>query len=122
MIEVVLLVSTVIGLAALGRVRGNKMGALTPTASSSTTAGLESGVTIGLRQGNSGGQRMRAEIITIRPTGFDPTTITRSPGLFLLAVDNKTGLDAVTLRLTREGGNPVRETHLSPHQYKWREK
>lgn len=66
--------------------------------------------------------QVRAERITIRPTGFDPTEITRAQGRFMLAVDNQSGLDTLTLRLAREGGNRVREMRLSPEQSNWREK
>lgn len=66
--------------------------------------------------------RLQSELITIRPTGFDPTEIRRAQGRFLLAVDNKSGLDEVTLQLTHEGGSRVREVHLPPGQLKWREK
>lgn len=66
--------------------------------------------------------RIKVELITIRPAGFDPTEITLTDGHFRIAVDNKSGLDEVTLRLTREGGARVRGLRLSPEQHKWREK
>src|SRR6266481_3782517 len=66
--------------------------------------------------------QIRTELITIRPTGFDPTEIRLTDGQFRIAVDNKSGLDEVTLRLTREGGARVREMHLPLGQLKWREK
>ena len=65
--------------------------------------------------------QIRTELITIRPTGFDPTEIRLTDGQFRIAVDNKSGLDEVTLRLTREGGARVREMHLPLGQLKWRE-
>ncbi len=66
--------------------------------------------------------QMRTELITIRPTGFDPSEIRLTDGQFRIAVDNKSGLDEVTLRLTREGGARMREVRLPPGQLKWREK
>ncbi len=66
--------------------------------------------------------QIRTELITIRPTGFDPTEIRLTDGQFRIAVDNKSGLDEVTLRLTREGGARVREMRLPLGQLKWREK
>jgi len=66
--------------------------------------------------------RLQSELITIRPTGFDPAEISRVQGRFLLAVDNKSGLDTVTVRLTREDGSPVREMRLPRGQLKARER
>src|SRR5258707_9850968 len=37
--------------------------------------------------------QIEVELITVRPTGFEPKEITRPPGRFLLGVDNKSGLD-----------------------------
>ena len=64
--------------------------------------------------------RLPRLLITLRPTGFDPSETSLSDGRFLLAVDNKTGLDAVVLRLTREGD--TRETRWSLEGAKLREK
>jgi len=67
-------------------------------------------------------QTVQALLITIRPSGFDPVEVRRTEGPFLLAVDNRSGLDEVTLYLTGEGGARVREMHLSPERSRWREK
>jgi hypothetical protein len=67
-------------------------------------------------------QRPPMTLITIRSTGFDPAEVSQSSERFLLAVDNKTGLGALTLRIRREGGELVREVRLSAQQPKWREK
>ena len=61
-------------------------------------------------------------LLTIRPTGFDPREINRAPGAFLLAVDNRSGNDAVTLHLSREGGVRLRDVPLTRGHLKWREK
>ena len=66
--------------------------------------------------------RLPRLLITIRPTGFDPSEVTVPDGPFLLAIDNKSGLDSVTLQLTRDGGQRVRQMHLSVGRHKWREK
>jgi hypothetical protein len=66
--------------------------------------------------------RIRTELITILPTGFDPAEIRLTDGQFRIAVDNKSGLDEVTLRLVREGGARVREMRLATGQLKLREK
>jgi hypothetical protein len=38
-------------------------------------------------------------LLTILPTGFEPSSLTVPPGRFLLIVNNQTGLDGITLRL-----------------------
>src|SRR5258708_27088143 len=43
--------------------------------------------------------RIEAELITIRPTGFEPALITRPARPFILAVSNRTGLESARLRL-----------------------
>jgi len=67
-------------------------------------------------------ERPPMTLITIRPAGFDPAEVSQSSERFVLAVDNKTGLGALTLRITREGGELVREVRLSAEHPKWREK
>ena len=69
---------------------------------------------------SAGSDRLPRVLITIRPTGFDPSEASIPQGKFLLAVDNKSGLDVVTLRLTREGD--ARETRWSLEGAKLREK
>ncbi len=49
-------------------------------------------------------QRIEAEIISIRPTGFEPTQITRPKGPFLLAIENRSGLKQIEFQLGVEGG------------------
>jgi methionine-rich copper-binding protein CopC len=65
---------------------------------------------------------LQRELITIRQTGFDPEEIKRAPEAFLLAIDNKSGLGQLTLRITREDGLRVHESSLSPERFKVREK
>ncbi|MCA1629738.1 MAG: hypothetical protein LC785_14170 [Acidobacteria bacterium] len=43
--------------------------------------------------------RLESEHITIRPTGFEPTEITRPAGRVLLVVNDRSGLDSLDLRL-----------------------
>lgn len=47
------------------------------------------------------GDRVEVEILSIQPHGFEPSQITRSSGLFLLAIDNRAEVDNLTLRLNR---------------------
>lgn len=67
-------------------------------------------------------ERVEAELITIRPTGFEPLEITRPRGEFKLTVQNLTGLEELTLRLDREGGGGGRlhEVRTSRGRHNWR--
>lgn|SRR5262249_22618582 len=64
---------------------------------------------------------LRAELITITPRGFEPAEITRPKGRFLLAVDNRSGLDEVTLRLDRVAGNRLHEVRVPRKELDWSE-
>lgn len=62
-----------------------------------------------------------AEIITVRPTGFEPAEITRPRGEFNLTVQNLTGLDELSLRLDREdGGERLHEVRTLRGRRNWR--
>jgi hypothetical protein len=65
--------------------------------------------------------RFEAELITLRPQGFEPAEITRPKGTVLLVVENRTGLDTVNLRLDREVGGRLREVALSRRRAIWRD-
>jgi hypothetical protein len=58
--------------------------------------------------------------VTIRPTGFDPAALNVPRGRVLLAVDDLSGLDEVTLRLEREAGGRLREVRAGRDRSKWR--
>jgi hypothetical protein len=49
--------------------------------------------TVVLAQGQSPQAPFQAELITTTPAGFEPTEITRPHGRFLLAIDNRSGLE-----------------------------
>jgi hypothetical protein len=53
--------------------------------------------------------RVEAEVITVLPSGFQPSEITRPRGQFLILVDNQSGFDDVTLRLSKVAGQRLRE-------------
>lgn len=59
----------------------------------------------GFSQGNPHKTRIDGELVTILPTGFEPKTLTRPMGKFFLFVDNRSGLDSVTVRLDPVTGN-----------------
>lgn len=66
-------------------------------------------------------ERIEAEVITIRPTGFEPREITRPEGLFLLAVENRSGLQTVQLRLDSAAGARVRDVQMPRSKHDWSE-
>lgn len=72
-------------------------------------------------QRSSDQKRLEAETIILRSTGFSPREITRPQGKFLLAVDNRSGLDQVTLVLKREAGARLRDKPMSKDKSRWRE-
>jgi hypothetical protein len=65
--------------------------------------------------------RIGHALITLTPTGFYPSEITRPKGLFLLAVDNQIGNQGMALRLTRANGVREKEKSLVKGQLRWRE-
>jgi hypothetical protein len=67
------------------------------------------------------GSSVKTERIIVRPTGFDPSSITRRTGKFLLAVDNKSGLDELTLKITNEQGEQLLYLPLSIERSKIRQ-
>ena len=60
-------------------------------------------------QGDVRRDRIESEVISILPTGFEPSEITRSRGQFLILIDDRSELDELTLRLTSVAGQRVRE-------------
>jgi hypothetical protein len=66
-------------------------------------------------------QRMDIEVVTIRPTGFERTEITRPKGVFGIAVENRSGLADMVLRLDQEGGSRLRQAQLSSKKLNWKD-
>ena len=64
---------------------------------------------------------IQAELVTIAPHGFEPQELTRPRGRFVLMIENRSGLEAVTLRLTREGGTRVRQMRVPREAPDWSE-
>lgn len=68
-----------------------------------------------------GRSRLQAELIALRPTGFEPAEITRPKGVFLLAVDNRTGTDDdLTFIVGRVNGAREREVKQVGRRIRWR--
>lgn len=68
----------------------------------------------------SSAQPIQVERVTVTATGFDPDQITRPAGQVIIAVDNRSGLDEVWLRLDREGGERLVDTHVEKEKLDWR--
>lgn len=66
-------------------------------------------------------ERVESELITISPSGFQPAEITRPPGRFLLAVENRSGLSAIDFRLDAERGNRVFQVNRTWERADWNE-
>ena len=60
-----------------------------------------------------------SELITITPHGFEPQEITRPRGRFLLMIDNRSGLSATSLALTREAGERTHEMRVPREEPNW---
>lgn len=67
------------------------------------------------------GQRIESEVVTILPTGFSPSEITRPRGRFLIVVDNRSGLEETNLRLERAAGSRLREVRRTKEELIWRQ-
>ncbi len=65
--------------------------------------------------------RIETEVITLLPTGFNPSEITRPHKRFLVVVDNQSGLEEITLRLDRVAGRRVREVRRRREEMLWRQ-
>jgi len=64
---------------------------------------------------------LEAEIVTATPTGFEPSEISRPPGRFLLAVDNRSGLGDLDLYLERQAGGRVNVALSRKGRLAWRQ-
>lgn len=59
-------------------------------------------------------ERIEAELVTVRPTGFDPGEIIRGPGPFFLVIENRSGTDLGPLRLEAEAaGLPLPASRIA---------
>jgi hypothetical protein len=88
---------------------------------SSAASGEAKGVKTQVEPTQGGGQRVQleSELITIGPDGFEPSAIRRPTGRFFLAIENRSGLDSVTLRIDRVGGNRLKAAAVSGGQLDW---
>lgn len=68
---------------------------------------------------NAEKETIDGEIITVTRGGFEPSEITRPMGRFALFVQNRSGLEEVTLRLDRVAGNRLREVPVNRNKLDW---
>ena len=55
---------------------------------------------------------VEAELLTVRPYGFEPSQITRPAGQFLLAIDNRSQIGDLSLQVDRVAGARLRQVRL----------
>ena len=67
-------------------------------------------------------QRFEGEIVTLKPSGFEPREITRGSGPFVLTVENNSGMPVTPLMLTSEsGGPPFHQVSVARETRNWSE-
>lgn len=66
-------------------------------------------------------ERVETELITLQQTGFEPNEIRRPQGVFILGVDNRSGLEAIDLRLVRADGQRLNVLQTRKRKLSWRE-
>jgi hypothetical protein len=69
-------------------------------------------------QNKRAGRQVETELITIRPSGFEPSEVTRPAGEFILMVENRSGRGA-DLHLYSETGARLREVMSSDEEPDW---
>ena len=65
--------------------------------------------------------RLETELITLQQMGFEPNEIRRPQGVFVLGVDNRSGLEALDLRLVRADGQRLNVLQARKRKLSWRE-
>jgi len=107
-LAIVLVVSTILGTTALAF---NLLGSGPPSLEEPrATAPVSTENPTGPRV--SASQNIEVEVITATPAGFEPTTITRARGPFILALHNRSGDKELVLRLYRVSGEQLHEVRL----------
>lgn len=59
--------------------------------------------------------------LTLRQEGFDPAEVVRAAGSFMLAVDNRSGVESLNFILKRADGNKVLDIKVSNRTGDWSE-
>jgi hypothetical protein len=71
------------------------------------------------RQAATNAKFTDSALITITPGGFDTAQITAPAVPFFLLVENRSGLDEVSLRLDRVAGARLRQVTVAQEQLDW---
>lgn len=67
-------------------------------------------------------QPIEAEIIVLRPSGFEPKEISRPPGPFFLALHNLSRLDQLDVSLNPESGPSLQAIGVTKNKTRWQQK
>ena len=65
--------------------------------------------------------RLETELITLQPSGFEPTEISRPQGAFILGVDNRAGVESIELQFMRVDGQRLNALQTPKRKVSWRE-
>jgi hypothetical protein len=101
-------VSTFVALALSGRERllGSSLAGSQPNAAQATPVNSD----------------IKVARLTLRPHGFEPNQMTRPKKTFLLMVENRSGIEDVTLRLDRLAGGRLFERPVKKRNQIWTDK
>jgi len=66
-------------------------------------------------------QDIKVELITVRPTGFEPSQITRAAGKFVIGLADRTGLPGLQFFLLNQNDETVHEFSSGPGKVNVRE-
>lgn len=107
-----------------GRVSGNREAAVNHLSSARPLDSRTDPVAVGLGRPSAprfGAERIKVEteIITLRPEGFEPASITRPQGTFILLLDNRSGLAEIQVNLDVERGSRMRQVSLARENSDW---
>jgi hypothetical protein len=64
-------------------------------------------------------QRIEVEVVVLTPDGFQPATITRARGQFILVAHHRSGLSQADLRLDRDTGAHVDQASVPRERAQW---
>ena len=64
-------------------------------------------------------KKVEVEIVTLKATGFDPSSLTRPKGEFMLVIENRSGLPEVTFQFDRAVGLRLRQARVARKKASW---
>ncbi len=76
-------------------------------------------VKVGRTGASQPSDELEVELVTLRPSGFEPVEITRPRGAFVLFVDDRTQRESSTLNLMRVSGERMKEARTSKNRSEW---